>query len=161
MAKITLTNVHVTYTSNHHISVGWQFEGANYHIWIWSGKFDPMGTLFKNPLVDRGQPGYFDTRRLNPIKARNADMIAIAFAIVKTSNLLEKAKAEFEAKAIIEQAETDAIIARRQRGFELFEQMRAYTKNDPALGGWSMSIGRDDMLALLELAPKPNWAEQP
>lgn len=153
MPKITLTNVHITYHSDYNIAVGWQFEGANYHIWIWSGKFDSTGTLFKNSLVDRGQPGYFDTRKLNPTNSRNADMIAIAFAIVKSSRLLEKAKAEFEAKMLADQTETDAIIARRNRGRELFDAMRVYVAKP---NGNLIELSHDDMLALLEFAPRPN-----
>lgn len=135
----TPTNVHVdNYTSfNKRASVGWNFDGARYHVWIdvetlaIDGKFSSAGpgTLYKNPPleVERGEPGHYDARLLDATATKNAALIARVFEIVKRDGLVAKAIAKQNAA---DQRKRDgyaaaAKVARiKEAGPELLEALR-------------------------------------
>src|SRR5262245_58793204 len=102
-----------TVVSGGSICVEWADEQARYHIWINEDRTLNICTLFKNPLagLKHGQPGYFDTRRLDPTKKANKEIIAQALAAADIAGAL-KAQAEVEAK---EKADRDAQRKERER----------------------------------------------
>lgn len=75
------------------IALSWNAGGARFHIWL-----NDAGTLYKNaPLKEDGtplkrdEPGYFETRKLNPNSKDNARMIEKAKQIAEAEGLREKA----------------------------------------------------------------------
>jgi hypothetical protein len=95
--NMTLEDIHVSIHAG--VAIGWNFEGARYHVWVDRHTLklnDPKGPLYKNPLrgIEPRSPGYFDTRKLNPIKPRNMKMIATARDYAIEHKLLDKALAE-------------------------------------------------------------------
>jgi hypothetical protein len=88
--------------------VGWEKNGARYHVWIneKKGKREPIEKLFKNPLegIKTGEPGDFRTRILKPFNAANKTDVEYALKIAD----VEKAKAEYLAKEQRERDEREA-----------------------------------------------------
>jgi hypothetical protein len=84
----------------------WEGGGARYHVWL-SDNLHPTGkvgllgvVLFKNcPLpLKRGNPGYFETRRLKLSIAKNKAMFETALAEAKRDGLFAKADDELATK---------------------------------------------------------------
>lgn len=111
--KNAIEKVEITGSLNDRIGLGWQADGARFHIWLNPDTLEPITvrkgwradaptvpdwTLYKNPLVARGQPGHFDTRRLDGTKRSNATMIGDAIAHAKAHKLVEAWRAGEAAK---------------------------------------------------------------
>jgi hypothetical protein len=78
------------------IAVSWQTAIARFHIWLTEDGVLLGDTIYKNPLAERGQPGYFDTRRLKSTSASNAKIVALA---LKSSDVAGALKAKADAAA--------------------------------------------------------------
>lgn len=86
------------------VSLAWTIGDARFHIWV---KRDPGlpflgadgGTLYKNPPrgVTRGDPGYFQTRYLNPAAQVNAPAVEYARAYAIANDLLARGAEEWAA----------------------------------------------------------------
>lgn len=118
--KTTVQNVHVSPAGGNRVALCWEANGARFHIWINSitREFDlSIGThrrsgketLFKNCIdtqLNRGNPGYFPTRYLDPQSPANAKMIAEAMAQFDTeypkAMKAVQVELELEAKAMAE-----------------------------------------------------------
>lgn len=118
MATPTIENIHVDSINGSKYAIGWTIGAARFHIWAEQrrGRRELEGTIFKNPPLDlkRGQPGYFDTRQLNPEHKTQAAILAAVLAVVDRDNLLPRAY----------QAERDRI-RRAQRRNDLHHEIDA------------------------------------
>lgn len=91
-----ISNIHVMYsTSESFVSAHWEYDGARFHTFV-NRTLDGGKTVYKNALVPHGQPGYFETRRLDGTKNANAWMIEEVLRVVKDGKLFELAKAEHD-----------------------------------------------------------------
>jgi hypothetical protein len=96
-----ITNVHVHRNSPFapEYSLGWEFDGARYHVWVSTdGRFDVRPELFKNPTVrweNRLQTerpeGFFETRKLSLAIAKNKAMADDAMAQAVAGNMFAAA----------------------------------------------------------------------
>jgi len=77
------------------VYVQWEKGASRYHVWIneRKGKAELIETLFKNPLegIERGKPGHFDTRRLQPFNDANRRDVEYALKVAD----IERAKSEY------------------------------------------------------------------
>lgn len=129
--------------------IGWKTADARWHVWLSGSAMSDNVTLFKNPLVKSGQPGYFDTRRLDATNKGNAAMIAAAKAIIERDGLKAKAQAAYEAKQAAEKAE-------RERRAALITDARGIASSmKHILSGDALcyALTRADMEALLYALP--------
>lgn len=137
------------YDGNTH-SISWKTADARYHVWLSGSYISDNTVLYKNSFVlKRGEPGYFDTRRLDATKAGNAAMIAAVKAIVERDGLKAKAEAAFAAKQAAEQQE-------RERCATLMQDARGIASSfKHILSGRALSytLTRADMEALLYALP--------
>jgi hypothetical protein len=107
------------------ISLGWEADGARYHIWCKNAPelpFERGTVLYKNPphgVKHRG-PGDFNTRQLDSTKPRNVDMIRRARDMALGCLLFAAAKAAYEAKlrANAEAREADRILSLKRGAAE-------------------------------------------
>jgi hypothetical protein len=114
---MTLEDIHVGVETSG-TSMGWTFgkaQGApaRYHVWInrqTLALISEDGPLYKNPLLGlkRGEPGHFDTRKLDATKPSNVKMIETARAYVIEHKLLDKALAEKAEQERIKDVENTA-----------------------------------------------------
>lgn len=117
------------------------------------------GTLFKNPLVTRDNyhtpapDGWFETRRLDSTKAANVAIIANVMAVVKSGDMIAKAKAEYDAKQKAERDEQEAFANRREQANRLFRTMRDLTNSSNNV---RFELDSNMMQALLSYAPDDN-----
>lgn len=130
-------------------SVSWKTADARYHIWLSGSLMSDNTVLFKNSLVARDQPGYFDTRRLDATNKGNAAMIAAVKAIVERDDLKVKAQAAYEAAQEAEQAESERCATLLQDARDIAKSMKFILSGDAL----SYTLTRDDMEALLFALP--------
>jgi hypothetical protein len=112
---VNITNVHVTDhgvmrpdSGMQQFSLGWDTADGRYHVWL-DKPGVPRQVVYKNPLrdIERGQPGHFDTRRLQLKTMVNTRMVGEALRIAREADLYTAAtKAR-------EKAEADALAKRR------------------------------------------------
>lgn len=96
-------------------SLSWRTAGARYHVWLKREDLSlTEGTLFKNPLVKRGEPGYFNTRQLDVDAPKNRAMIQIAFEWAKQQKLIEAADQRLADEAERERLAREAAIRRNR-----------------------------------------------
>lgn len=59
------------------VALSWDYDGARYHMWIDPRDMTHDGPLYKNPPqhVKMGDPGYFNSKSLNPDAKHNRAMI--------------------------------------------------------------------------------------
>lgn len=89
------------------VYVQWEKGGCRYHVWIneKNNKREPIETLFKNPLegIKSGEPGFFDTRRLQPFNTANRRDVEYALKVAD----VERARSEYILKEEREKAERE------------------------------------------------------
>lgn len=138
-----LTDISVSNVDSQHTAaaLGWQHDGARYHIWVTLPDLTPGGNivtaseplrLYKNPIAERGKPGY-QTRRLDGSAKLGALMIAEATAYALANELPAKAIAEKLAEEAGEEATRQAAIAKRRKedAAEAMYDVLATLLNDP------------------------------
>lgn len=135
----TATNIHLTSIGRGGISLGCDYDGARYHVWV-DENLEPtvvsttrskLPVLFKNPPrqvngrdMGRYDPGYFDTRQLKIDSAFSQALVAHMQKVARAQKLLEQARTleqqrEQEAAAVIAQM--------RQRKRIMGEAVRMHT----------------------------------
>lgn len=89
-------------------SANWSGPDARFHVWFdtKTKSIEPYTgtggtpTVFKNPplSVNRGEPGHFETRRLDARVAKHTAVIAYVFSVVERDGLMAKAIARKNAE---------------------------------------------------------------
>jgi hypothetical protein len=116
---------------------GWcvscHFEGARYHIWldgetlaIKSNNINKPPTLYKNALVKRNEPGFFECRRLDATNATNKPLVD-AMLDVFHGGLKEQAELhahQIEQNRLAVAADEARISRIKEAGPQLFEALR-------------------------------------
>lgn len=126
MAKVI--NISVYYRGENNQSLHWEYDNACYHINLNSR--DDGYIVYKNSKANHGQPGYFNTRRLDGNKTINRMMIDIAKGHMIRNSLLEKAKAKYEAQEHADDLARTEMIAKRRRVKQLLLDMKNAADND-------------------------------
>jgi hypothetical protein len=92
------TDFHATYSLYGQPSVGCNFDGARYHVWLDRETLEFSETLYKNPPlgVEHRGPGWFATRRLD-INSK-ANSIVVEALKERAVELVAAAKTEEEEK---------------------------------------------------------------
>lgn len=171
MAKpLDLQDIHVSNVGYDHTraALGWRHDGAWFHIWVTLPDLTPGGaittaskplTIFKNPLADRGEPGHFDTRRLDGTKKLGRQMIEQATAFAISNNLAAAAIAERVAEEAAEQAKNEAAMRqhrKEQAAGALYDALKL--AHDSITDDSEIRHVRDTIAAVLKSAdegPKP------
>lgn len=88
-ANPAISDIHVFVSNVRSYTVMWRTRDARYHFNLYDGatKYKDQ-PLYKNPLVEHGQPGYFVTRRLNGTAQANREMITRVMTIVRTQEMI-------------------------------------------------------------------------
>jgi hypothetical protein len=98
MAKPKIENIHVEHVDGIKFAIGWTIDGFRFHIWAERGlsaaSLQLQGSVFKNPPagVKHRQPGYFDTRQIDPEAKTQAAILAEVLAVVERDELVRKAR---------------------------------------------------------------------
>ena len=136
MPKQQITNLHMTHTGST-IAVGWEVGAKRYHVWIEDNKGEPVRpyraeprghhgpVLYLNPLRDikHGQPGYFQTRYLDPTAKANAAMVAEALERAEREGMLEQAlQAERDHQAERQRQADQEAVEKLARGLERLDE---------------------------------------
>ncbi len=104
------------------IAVSCEYDGARFHIWLNPKTLKPNGdqTLYKNSIPERGEPGSFDTRKLDQNGATGR--IIVPAMLAKAAKL----KGAHDAKMKMERWHQEA-------GWEDANREEAVRKAAPAL----------------------------
>ena len=90
--------VSISHYSRHgkQVALNWKTSEARYHVWVNRETLNPVadlvgrrGVCYKNAIVDRGQPGHFETRHLSLNSKPNAEAFARAQQIARNNKLVE------------------------------------------------------------------------
>ncbi len=137
--------VSISHYSRHgkQVALNWKTSEARYHVWVNRETLNPVadlvgrrGVCYKNAIVDRGQPGHFETRHLSLNSKPNAEAFARAQQIARNNKLVEvllaHEAAEHERKV---EAEQQAIRLRRieEAGPDLLAALRAIVSDYKSL----------------------------
>lgn len=148
-----ITDVDVTVSGRMH-AAGWHADGARFHVWFDPTTFEPEQVVYKNPLVARGRPGYFDTRKLRADTALQAAIIQYVLGVVRRDDLVGKGRAAEKAKEVAEKARLEA--EGRDRAMKEFKRLLAFFwENDrrELLDALSDQLSMDDLDGLQERLP--------
>jgi len=120
-------------------------DGARYHVWVnveghtlrnYSTTQGPI--LFKNPLVDRGQEGYYSTRKLATNSKFGIELIGKMFEFADKHGLWEKAEEEMRNRENEEMRQHHKAVRLshlKEAGPEMFKVLEAiaefWASNDP------------------------------
>lgn len=90
-----LENIEVRQHGATSFVAGFDMDGARFHLWIDGVTLQHTGTLYKNPplRVERGTPGHFEPKSLNPAAKAHAPVVAELFATIERDGLIAKARA--------------------------------------------------------------------
>ncbi len=100
MSSPTNIRIHGLSYANRLAELGWEKDGARFHVWIKTDTLTDTGILYKNPPNDiefRG-PEYFDTRHLDPTAKANAATVEFAKQYARDHDLVNKARADLQAE---------------------------------------------------------------
>lgn len=142
MAK--LTNVHVDCLDSDRSggAVGWEADGAHFHMWVKLPDLSHNGVIFKNPPPDLKSydRGYFRTRKLNADARQWVPIVDAVFAEVRERGLVAAAFAEEDrkkAEARRQYAEYLALKLKQDAAADLFAALRDLTIAAEA-AGWDL-----------------------
>ena len=125
------TGIHVSNYEpyNKRAAAGWNLDGARYHFWF---KVDTKKVedeiIYKNPFLDvqRHAPGHFETRKLDALAAKNAQIVKHVFEAIEDGSMIAVAISDYEFKER-QRAEEEKAHRREQRikeaGPRLFEEL--------------------------------------
>lgn len=124
-AHPAISNIQYTMLSEYSQFISWQTRDARYHINLSNGATEYDGQeIYKNSLPNHGEPGYYNTRRLDGTKDTNAKIIAQVMDIVKRGDMIGKAKAAYHLEQARLAADNEALEARRKTARGLFKNFR-------------------------------------
>jgi hypothetical protein len=121
MKKPTNVQVSLRDISSKTASASWTMDGARFHVWFNIDTLEIDGdyprrypVIYKNPplRMDRNDPEFFDTRKLDATAAANAGIIEIVFAEIEKKDLISVARKDAEMREAQRQAESKAAIRR-------------------------------------------------
>lgn len=135
-----ITDISVTFSGPDpevaRVSADWKDSEGRYHVWfdpnsrtlhtsVGFGKFHKEGTIYKNPLVEPGQPGYFDTRKLDAASPKNQRILEFVFETINREGLIAKARvaAEQREKERLEAVRVERVARRRDDFRRLLSEM--------------------------------------
>lgn len=123
----TITNIHVDSLSHDgkRAAACWEQDGCRFHFWIeieaGTVKRDAeVGPIYKNPLlgIERGQPGHFDSRKIDPSAPKNVAILAHVFEAIDSERLVAKAiAADKQARRDEAERRRQAAISERRSEF--------------------------------------------
>jgi hypothetical protein len=140
------------------VAVEWRGPDARYHFWLDASTMQPEETIYKNPipLVKRGQPGFFDTRKLDAMAARWRPIVAAIMDVVKHRDLIGEWRREKEREQAEHEAQRRLAIRLRTVANHSGELLGALTAcvaamEAPGSGRHATALRRaKDLLAMLE-----------
>ena len=125
---------------------GFYYQGARFHIWINRHTRELGDTLYKNcPLeLKRGDPGYYQAKKLDPKATVNAKLLAELMAAINwdvaEKEAAERTRAE-EAKRAADAKEFQLKQSLGEHGPVLLEAIEGLLANHPVFR--SMPVGSD------------------
>ncbi|MEQ8450619.1 MAG: hypothetical protein RIB97_13120 [Nitratireductor sp.] len=144
-----MLNLRVEY-QGYRAAVAWEDGGARYHVWLDdNGKLD--GPIYKNSLCGRGNPDWFDTRKLDPTAKSNAATMRAVHDFISDGSAIEAAKAAYTERQRLEVEEANRSAAERMRTALLDEASRL---DDAALRKLAFDLSSEQILALRRAAFK-------
>lgn len=155
-----ISNIHVTVSLlGTSAAACWNEGDARFHVW-----FDPKTRapsvaggrtlIYKNPLCERGQPGFFDTRKLRAESPRNQAILEHVFETINRDGLVAAAYCAAELAAAEEKRQLEAKAQAERR--DEFRRLLAHQwehDREELLDALSETLCMDDLDALQARLP--------
>jgi len=117
------------------------------------GDFTIYGYLYKNPIAKYNEPGYFNTRSLDPDAKKNLEMINYVIGVCKANALNVFARHAYRDKKAAEAADRAERATKIEHAKQIFKSMRELAiVNAGRADNFTYELTFDDVQALLMFA---------